>query len=48
MYTAAVLLGSESEAAADAKLGHITDTAQTVELAAIDSFDEAYLEAMNF
>lgn len=48
MYTAAVLTGRSSEAAADARLQRITDMARTVELAASDSFDEAYLEAMNF
>lgn len=48
LYTAAVLSGAGAEEKAAARLKQIRETAQAVELSAIDSFDETYLEAMNF
>ena len=47
-YTAAVLAGWDSETDAGHELELICDSAQVIELAARDSFDEEYLEAMNF
>ena len=47
-YTACALSGWESEADAAAKLDLITEKAQLIELAAMDSFDEDYINAMNF
>ena len=47
-YTACVLSGWESEADAAARLDLITEKAQLTELAAMDSFDEEYINAMNF
>lgn len=47
-YTACALSGWESEADAAAKLDLITEKAQLIELAAMDNFDEDYINAMNF
>ena len=47
-YTACVLSGWESEADAAAGLDLITEKAQLTELATMDSFDEDYINAMNF
>ena len=47
-YTACALSGWESESDAAAKLDLITEKAQLIELAAMDSFDEDYINAMNF
>ena len=47
-YTACVLAGWESETDANAKMDLITEKAELTELAALDSFDEDYIDAMNF
>ena len=48
MFVAAVLSGPEAEAEAVKKLNEIIAEAEVVELAALSSFDEDYIEAMNF
>ncbi len=48
LYTAQVLRGWEAEADAVRKLDLITEGARVTQLAQLDSFDEDYINAMNF
>ena len=47
-FSACALRGEKSRSGAITGLESIKNRAQVIELAAVDSFDEAYIEAMNF